>query len=67
MSVSLKQLLLSVDNKKKFNYNIRVNGIKQASELFGSAPAILIQKNAEENNKQAAATDFCGEYTLAKK
>jgi len=73
MSVPLKHLKLTVDTADKFNYNIRINGLKRTDELFGTfsgsaaALARITQQLDERNARQASATDFWGEYVLVKK
>ena len=76
-AISLKLLGLSVNDQGKLNYNVTVNPLP-----FDDVPGITIERNAQgtivsmdiDKSKMppnyrglTAATDFWGEYTLAKK
>jgi len=76
-AVSLKLLGLSTNDQQKFAYNVTINPLS-----FDDVPGITIERNAQgtiismdiDKSKMppnyrglTAATDFWGEYTLAKK
>jgi len=76
LSVSLKQLGFNINGVQKIVYNIRINGAKPIEfrgQVSASDPATVewLQKFQEHANaraaRQAAPTDFWGEYVLAKK
>jgi len=81
IAISLKLLGLAIDNPAKFNYHILLNGVnlfgsdrpvQSISIMTGGMPmgggeGGLAMAKVMMDSGGAAATDFWGEYTLAKK
>ncbi len=83
LSVNLKLLGLSVNNPAKFSYHILLNGVSMFNSnrqpdqvvnmvapgvpMGGAEGSMLAGKIMMDLGGGAAATDFWGEYTLAKK
>ncbi len=75
-AIALKHLGLSANNQTKFSYNIKLNGVAMddvpginiTRSENGTITAININKADTPRNMDmmTAATDFWGEYTLAK-
>ncbi len=79
IAVKLSSLGLSANKETKFSYQLKINGIRHYEPFAGKvimagggevSPEVAAQAVAEMNAKFAAryatATDFTGEYTLAK-
>jgi len=66
LAIPLKYLGLSIDDQAKFSYNIKLSEIPVQSMSVN--PNTISSVNPSPNNGYAFnATDFWGEYTLAKK
>jgi len=71
LAISLKYLSNSINSGKKFKYNIKLNGMPMYDENGIGLPIFAVPANPSQANFTDAwiqnATDFGGEYTLAKK
>lgn len=68
LAISLKTLELNIDNPTKFTYQVMINEIADKDMQItnkGNGMLVVVLKAPEEKLEQEA-TDFWGEYTLAK-
>jgi len=79
LSITLKQLNLSINNPSKFSYNVRLNGVTSSVKpvihqtingpiTVTTTPRMGVRSNSESSFQiMNYVTDFWGEYTLAVK
>ncbi len=71
LAIPLKYLGIAINNGQKFKYNIKMNGRPAVSSTGIPTPTIEMPPNPSpsgmDNTFVDYATDFWGEYTLAKK